>query len=115
MEKQLTLYGIKLTEASVVAKQQVPVLRLINDKLDRSNLSLFSTGQVAEYELIYTVNYQIIFPGKEPLEYTLELFRDYQDDPKAVLAKSRELELLLSELRMQAVDRIMRQLAQLES
>jgi LPS-assembly lipoprotein len=38
------------------SKTDIPELRIISDELDRRTLSLFSNGQVAEYELIYSVH-----------------------------------------------------------
>ncbi|GGW53722.1 LPS-assembly lipoprotein LptE [Alishewanella tabrizica] len=90
-----------------------PALYLIRDTLERRTLSLFANGQVAEYELIYKVEYRIQLAGQEPQLYQFELYRDYQDDPNKALAKAQELELLLSELRQQAANRIIRQLARL--
>lgn len=90
-----------------------PALHLIRDTLERRTLSLFANGQVAEYELIYKVEYHIQLAGEEPQRYQFELYRDYQDDPSNALAKAQELELLLSELRQQAANRIIRQLARL--
>lgn len=90
-----------------------PMLQLIDDTLERRTLSLFPNGQVAEYELIYKVRYALTMPEGEPQQYQFELFRDYQDDPNQALAKAKELELLLDELRQQAANRIMRQLARL--
>ena len=40
-----------------------------------------------------------------------EVVRDYQDDPDQVLAKSRELELMLDEMRDEAADIIIRRLS----
>lgn len=90
-----------------------PALSLVRDTLERRTLSLFANGQVAEYELIYKVEYQIQLAGQEPQRYQFELYRDYQDDPNQALAKAQELDLLLSELRQQAANRIIRQLARL--
>ncbi len=91
-----------------------PSIQLVSDTLERRALSLFPSGQVAEYELIYKVSYYLIMPGTEPAFNQFELYRDYQDDPNQALAKARELDLLLSELRQQAANRIIRQLARLE-
>lgn len=99
---------------------QTPELRIISDKLDRRTLSVFQNGQVAEYELIYSVHYQLIFGIKNgetpepPQDFTFELNRDYQDDPNLALAKSRELSLLLSELRKSAADKILRDMARIQ-
>jgi LPS-assembly lipoprotein len=90
---------------------QVPELRILKDTLDRRTLSLFENGQVAEYELIYTIKYQLIIQDKEPLEFEFKLYRDYQEDPDRALAKSRELNLMLSEMRVDAANRILREMA----
>lgn len=89
---------------------KAPVLVLEQDGLERRTLSLFPNGQVAEYELIYRVKYQLMLPEQEPREFQFELTRDYQDDPNLALAKAKELDLLLQELRSQAASRIIRQL-----
>ncbi|WP_159821291.1 LPS-assembly lipoprotein LptE [Colwellia sp. 20A7] len=99
---------------------QKPELRILSDTLDRRTLSVFQNGQVAEYELIYTVHYQLRFgstngePLEEPQDFSFELNRDYQDDPNLALAKSRELSLLLSEMRKSAADKILRDMARIQ-
>ncbi len=102
---QVKLLGSSDTTAAIFV--------LDSDSLQRRTLSLFPNGQVAEYELIYKVNYQLILPGQEPRPYQIELYRDYQDDPSRALAKSKELDLMLTELRSQAVARIIRQFGRL--
>jgi len=99
---------------------QAPELRIISDKLDRRTLSVFQNGQVAEYELIYAVHYQLLFSANKdeqnevPQDFRFELNRDYQDDPNLALAKSRELSLLLSEMRQSAADKILRDMAMIQ-
>jgi len=94
--------------------KQVPELRIMSDTLDRRTLSVFQNGQVAEYELIYAVHYQLRFAGEGPQDFRFELNRDYQDDPSLALAKSRELSLLLSEMRVSAADKILRDMARIQ-
>jgi LPS-assembly lipoprotein len=110
---QLTLNDISLIghadENPAVAK-----LQLFKDKLDRRTLSLFPNGQVAEYELIYSVRYTVTIAQKEPQTFNFEIYRDYQDDPQSALAKSKELKLILKEMRQQAADKVIRQLASLD-
>lgn len=93
---------------------QVPELRIMSDTLDRRTLSVFQNGQVAEYELIYAVHYQLRFTDEEPQDFRFELNRDYQDDPSLALAKSRELSLLLSEMRVSAADKMLRDMARIQ-
>lgn len=107
----LTRNHVKVLKSS---KTDIPELRIVSDKLDRRTLSLFSNGQVAEYELIYSVHYQVRFAGEDAQDFHFELYRDYQDDPNLALAKSRELSLLLSEMRTSAADKILRDLARIQ-
>lgn len=103
---RLSVYQIPVVND--VEDKDAILIRLQPEQLERRLLSVFPTGQVAEYELIYTVAYQVTFPQKETAEYRVEVLRDYQDDPDQVLAKARELELVVSEMRDEAADRIIR-------
>lgn len=98
---------------------QIATIHMQPEKLERRLLSLFPSGQVAEYELVYSVDY-LYYPAHkgsnrnqapEAITKNLRLTREYQDDPDQVLAKSRELELILTELRRLAADRIIRSLS----
>lgn len=86
------------------------VINLFPEQLERRLLSVYPSGQVAEYELIFGISYTVTFPNAEPVSAYFEVLRDYQDDPDQVLAKSRELDLVLSEMRNEAADRIIRRL-----
>lgn len=92
-------------------QEQTLIITLAPEEFERRLLSVFSSGQVAEYDLLYTVNYQVTFPNKLPIDNVITVSREYQDDPDQVLAKSRELNLVLNELRAEAADRIIRLLS----
>lgn len=111
LKRHLQLNQVKVIKAY---NPEHPELHILADKLDRRTLSVFPNGQVAEYELIYSVKYQLRIAEQEPRNYAFELNRDYQDDPDIALAKSRELTLLLSEMRTQAADRILRNMASIK-
>ena len=108
VKKQLTNSHINLVSA---INKNTPELRILKDRLNRRTLSVFKNGQVAEYEIIYTVNYELILPNAKIQHFSFDLNRDYQDDPDKALAKSRELSLMLSEMRAEAADKILRNLA----
>ncbi|MFT5298499.1 MULTISPECIES: LPS assembly lipoprotein LptE [unclassified Colwellia] len=108
VKQHLTINKIKLLSQ---ATENVPQLKLSKDSLNRRTLSVFPNGQVAEYELIYTVRYQLVLSQKDVRSFVFELNRDYQDDPNIALAKSRELELMLSEMRKEAANKILRDLS----
>lgn len=113
--KQLQSFNIEVLDntatASQINEQVDAIVYLSSDQLERRLLSLFSTGQVAEYELVYTIKYRIQFPKQDAQEMEFDVTREYQDDPNAVLAKSRELDLIQNEMRREAANRIIRQIA----
>ncbi|TRX57360.1 LPS assembly lipoprotein LptE [Thalassomonas sp. M1454] len=107
---------LSINEVEILTKSSVnaPELRILNDSLDRRTLSLFENGQVAEYELTYTVRYEVKFAQAETQRFQFELYRNYQDNPDRALAKSRELTLLRSEMRSEAANKILRNLASIQ-
>ncbi|MBA6389352.1 hypothetical protein H4J38_01015 [Colwellia sp. BRX10-3] len=111
VKQHLTINDVKLVQKSDKA---IPQMRMLQDNLDRRTLSVFPNGQVAEYELIYTVRYQILIPGQDIKDFRFELNRDYQDDPDIALAKSRELSLMLREMRKEAANKILRDMATIQ-
>ena len=111
LKQQLTLNKVQIVKSF---STEIPEIRLLKDTLDRRTLSVFTNGQVAEYELIYTVRYQLRINDRETQAFTFEINRDYQDDPDNALAKSRELTLMLSEMRQQAAVSIVRNIASLQ-
>jgi LPS-assembly lipoprotein len=116
LDARLPVYQLRSVNADSEAVEDINptssvLLNLQPETLDRRLLSVFSSGQVAEYELIYSVDYQVIFPNAEPINNTVSVSREYQDDPQRILAKSRELELIMDEMRMETADRIIRLLS----
>lgn len=116
LDNRLPVYQLQ----SIVGEKTIPdgiepttvvVIKLQPEALERRLLSIFSSGQVAEYELIYSVNYEVIFPFAEPISASMTVAREYQDDPDQVLAKSRELDLVLDEMRAESADRMIRLLS----
>lgn len=109
LKKELKASNVELTPSA----KKVAQLYLRKESIERQTLSLFQNGQVAEYELAYGVSYVVKRPGEKAIEKRFELYRNYQDDPDHALAKAKELELLISEIRKQASGRIVRELSQL--
>lgn len=97
----------------VEADDGITHIELLPDTLDRRVLSLLVTGQVAEYELIYTVPLRVYMQDGRIEQHNIQIFRDYQEDPNFALAKTRELELLTNEMRDDAVYRVMMLLTRL--
>ncbi|WP_028117023.1 LPS assembly lipoprotein LptE [Ferrimonas senticii] len=109
LQDTLRLHGIQ-----VVADDDKPQIQLGNESLSRTTLSLFPSGQVAEYELQYSVQFSVQLPNQEAQPFQVNVRRDYLDDPRTALAKNRELESLKEDMRHNAADQIMRILAATE-
>lgn len=109
------LVQASLAQQDVVFAQRTDatIFRLGEERFERGTLSLFSSGQVAEYELIYTLKYSVIKIKEEPQPFEIIIRRDYLDDPSSAQAKSREREQLLQEIRQQAAKLVVDQLGQL--
>ena len=111
IKQHLTINQVNLVSQF---NKSIPEMRILKDTLDRRTLSVSPNGQVAEYELIYTVRYELRMANKDIQAFKIELNRDYQDDPNFALAKSRELSLMLSEMRKEAADKILRNMASIK-
>jgi LPS-assembly lipoprotein len=116
LQKRLPVYqlrGLINPQASMdeLEEQKTVKVELQPEQFERRLLSVFTSGQVAEYELVYTVKYTVTFPNALPIQNTLTVSREYQDDPDQILAKSRELNLVLTELRNESADRLIRLLS----
>lgn len=107
LEAKLVHNNVKLVDES---SKDVTELRVLPEQFQRRTLSLFPNGQLAEYELLYKVSVEVLQPNAEITKFDIELSREFQDDPNNALAKQRERELILSELRALAADRILAQL-----
>lgn len=105
LERRLSLAGARIESP----QQTSLVIEILDDTLDRRTLSLSQSGQVAEYEMIYTVYYQLIEQGEISALQQVEVYRDYQDDPNFALAKTREREVLVQEMRDEAARLLLRQ------
>lgn len=108
---RLQLNNVELVKPS----KDTASLRILDDTLERSTLSLYSSGNVAEYELIYHVNFSVMLPNEDAQAFEVEIRRDYLDDPRTALAKSREMEMLVKEMRIQAADQVIQKLATIEN
>ncbi|MES2918087.1 MAG: LPS assembly lipoprotein LptE [Pseudomonadota bacterium] len=92
-------------------------LEVVSDELNRQAASVDSRARAAEYILVYTVGFRFnSSDGRRtgPLE-TLILRRSYQYSDVNVVGKNTEEETLLRELRADAAQQIVRQLAALEA
>ena len=85
------------------------------DEFGQRLLSVSAENVPQEFEVYYTIAYQVLVDGKVLLEVdSRTLTRDYTFDPTDVLAKRREEEFLRADLANDLVRLMMRRIASLE-
>ena len=85
INKILTSNNIKITNSKDKNLNRVIIL---SEKFDRRQLSMSITGRVNEYELIYTVNFQINPPLEKSSTDSIVLYRDYSFDENNIMGNS---------------------------
>ncbi|MGQ8363957.1 LPS assembly lipoprotein LptE [Glaciecola sp. 1036] len=108
---QLNGYSMEQAMTMSFVQGSLVQITLQPEQLERRLLSMFSNGQVAEYELLYTIDYQVQFPDKQIINHSVTVAREYQEDPNRILAKTRELEEVMQEMRNETADRMIRLLS----
>ena len=90
-------------------------LRIAHEDFGRRVLTVAITGKAREYELYYTVDFAVTdAAGKELLaSQQLTLTRDFTFDDTQLLGKTKEEELLHTEMRHEMVQRILLRVAHL--
>jgi len=91
---------------------QTPVLRIMSESTGSRTVSLYSNATAAEYELSYVIKIEVRLPDQEPQYFTIALQRDQLNNSQEALARSRESELLIRELREAAAQQVVRTLSQ---
>ena len=89
------------------------VLRILQEKYDRRPLSISTLLTVQEYQLLYSVSFQLTDPNGQPLAppQTLNFSRDYSfGSAVQVLGKSNEEELLRREMMQDAARQLLAQI-----
>ncbi|KLU77776.1 hypothetical protein GNP74_08860 [Aliivibrio fischeri] len=111
VQKQLRMNGIRQVAPTTVT----PSLDLISESLNERTLSLYQNSRAAEKELTYNVSYSVLIPGHDLKTYTTTVNRNYLDNPLTALAKSVERDMIEEEMRAQAAEQILRQMARLKA
>lgn len=111
MKTRLRGAGIKMVNSPA---DTITTLKLGGESSSSRKISVYVTGESAEKEIGYKLNYSITTPGASEKQFTFNLYRDFLYDSNKALAKSRESELLKKEMRELAADHILSTLLSLD-
>jgi LPS-assembly lipoprotein len=107
---ELRLNGVEVVSPS----SGTPNLHLSSETIDERTLSLYQNSRAAEKELTYVANYRVTIPEEGTTNLSAKVTRSFLDNPLTVLAKSVERDQIEDEMRIQAAQQILRQLARLK-
>ena len=100
--------GVTITEDHL--NQNIPSLRLTGDNMSKNTISIYQDGKAAEYQLILTVDAEIVIAGDDIHPITVKIFKTFFDNPAAALAKDTEQGMITREMYQQAAEQLVRKL-----
>jgi LPS-assembly lipoprotein len=111
LEHSLLLNGAQLASERARASAVVTILK---DNVRQRVLSVSNLNEPNEYELTYTVSFSVTAGDQELLPpQEVSTTRDYSFDPRALLAKGHEADILRGAMAQDLADMVMRRLARL--
>lgn len=108
VREQLRLSDVKIVDDAT--RQDIPSLRVLSSSETRDTVSIFQDGKTAEYQMVLTLQAQVLMPGEDIYPLSVTVFRTFFDNPLAALAKDAEQDIVRQEMREQAAQQLVRKL-----
>tara|TARA_B110000305_G_scaffold152584_1_gene169179 strand:- start:703 stop:1185 length:483 start_codon:yes stop_codon:yes gene_type:complete len=75
-------------KTSVSKNDDIYRIVILSEEFNRRQLSINISGRVNEYELIYSVNFELKVPNEKSIKDKIILYRDYSFDENNVMGNS---------------------------
>ena len=75
-------------QTSISKSDDIYRIVILSESFDRRQLSINAAGRVNEYELIYSVNFELRAPSKKSIKDRIILYRDYSFDENNVMGNT---------------------------
>ncbi|VFP79754.1 LPS assembly lipoprotein LptE [Candidatus Erwinia haradaeae] len=112
--EELRLHNINILDNSINSINTTS-LRLQKENISHDTIATFQNGKTSAYIITMTIIAQIIIPHQSVYPLTSTVSRSFFDHPNSALAKDTEQNIIIHDMRKQAVENLVRQFSTLDN
>ncbi|VFP83062.1 LPS assembly lipoprotein LptE [Candidatus Erwinia haradaeae] len=111
--EELRFHNVNIIDTSTNNKN-IASLHLQAETLNRDTIATFPNGKASEYLIMMNIYAEVIIPNKGIYPITSRVSRSFFYHPNAALANDTEQNIIIHDMRKQAIENLIRQLTTLD-